>query len=189
MIEHRSGDDLDTGALGSNELDPDGPPPPASHAKDVHEDPFVVGGSAHIVLRCADCGEEKEIGGTRRDFAANQRFDQRAADALCINCFAIALRVWGEKHPQVSLARLGPESVTDTDPDMIGSGPARHAVRRLCPRCGGTGMTQWGFCFDCLGERWCYVDVTNVRRVARWWQTFQQSRVPSPDPAAGTNTP
>lgn len=98
----------------------------------------------------------------------------------------MAQRVWGpEGTAVVRLAPVGEPSVSFVDPN---TGLPDLAVRRICSRCNGTGATPWGWCFECLGERWTYVYLRQVRRVARWSQTFQQNRVPSPDLATTNNT-
>lgn len=154
-------------------------------AKDAHEDPYTIAGDPAVVLVCADCGELAEIGGTRRDLDAGQRYDVAPADALCVECYSVAERVWGKGGTsRVSLKQIGPPTMY-ADDDTGHRDPLR---RRVCPRCNGTGIVLGGFCFACYGDRWCYVSTRSVRRVARWSQTFQQNRVPTPDTGAETRT-
>jgi hypothetical protein len=114
------------------------------------------------------------MAGTRRDYGKGATFDS-PADPLCTECFEMLQRVWGDTgSDSVSLCPVGP-SVIYSEHDPEGRDPG---MRRLCPRCGGKGVTPWGSCFDCMGERWVYVFLKGVRREARWSQTYQQNRQP-----------
>lgn len=131
-------------------------------AKDAHDDPYEIQGTPEIVLECADCGEVGPIAGTRH----TSRNDPDAP--LCVDDWDIEVRVWGFRRGRP----VGP--VTEAHEDgSIG-------YRRTCPRCGGAGRVKGteGTCFQCFGRRWTYVYPREVRRAARWSQTFQQNRTP-----------
>ena len=124
-----------------------------------------VAGTPEIVLRCAECGGLKPVGGTR--FV----HEDLPKDPLCEDCFALALRFGGEEE-QRRLSPIGPASDVDEDGTLW--------VRRTCPRCGGAGQVGGfrGDCFRCWGYRWTYVCPANVQRVMRWSATFQANRIP-----------
>lgn len=134
-------------------------------AKDAHDDPYVIQGTPDIVLACTDCGDVGPIAGTRAPEVAPGRDPQ---EPLCPDCFGIHLRVWGDRR----LHALGPLTMVD-DHGSVG-------YRRTCPRCGGAGRVKGyeAYCFACSGFRWVHVFPKEVRRTARWSQTFQQNRTP-----------
>ncbi len=137
--------------------------------KDTPGDPYTVGGSSLIVLTCTECGTLAPVGGTRRTRAGTPD------DPLCTGCFAMYQRVWGDEGTaDVRLRPIGP-AVIYAEQD---TGRRDPGLRRSCPRCSGRGATPWGICFTCQGERWIYVFLRDVRRTARWSQTYQQNRQP-----------
>jgi hypothetical protein len=131
-----------------------------------------VAGTPEIVLTCADCGETGQIGGTRW-VGYNLPHEP-----LCPDCYGIALRVWGEReghlYPLQEPVSLDFERHKDGDP----------GYRRICPRCNGEGRVKGyeGTCFQCLGFRWTYVYLRDVRRNLRWSATFQANRTPKDQP-------
>lgn len=137
--------------------------------KDVADDPFQVGGTPDVILRCADCGSVEQIGGTRWVHL------DLPHEPLCPDCYGVAVRVWGEREGH--LHPIGPPVVRNYEKHADGD----PGYRRLCPRCNGTGSAPDGYrgsCFRCIGFRWVYVHQRDVRRSARWSQTFQQNRTP-----------
>lgn len=141
-------------------------------AKDADDDPFQVAGSPEVVLTCADCGEVGPIFGTRSVPGVNQ-----PDDPLCEEDFQIAARVWHGTPEFNRLHLLGKPVITSFERHKDGD----PGYRRLCPRCNGTGRAPSGYeglCFECRGVRWTYVFQRDVRRTARWSQTFQQNRTP-----------
>jgi hypothetical protein len=119
-----------------------------------------------FVLACTDCGEVEPVKGLR---FVEGGTENTPYDPLCGDCTGIERRVWGNRR----LTMFEPE------PHPLDGG-----TLVLCPRCNGEGRIEpYGLCFRCQGERYDYLDATGVRRTARWWQTYQQNRVPAPDPA------
>lgn len=88
-------------------------------------------------------------------------------EPLCADCLGIESRVWGERR--MNHAPPSTDTLVDYDTDQV-----LYVV--LCPRCNGTGMTSWGMCFGCMGERYSVINPRGVRAIARWWQTYQQNR-------------
>lgn len=125
-----------------------------------------ISGSPQILLKCADCGEVKPIGGTRHVH------EDLPKDPLCEEDFALAVRFAGEAEAR-NLWPVGPESDTDDDGTVW--------LRRTCPRCGGAGAVGGfrGDCFRCWGYRWTYVSPRNVNQVMKASATFQANRIPA----------
>jgi hypothetical protein len=71
-------------------------------------------------------------------------------------------------------------------PDEYWNG--KHWYAFLCPRCDGSGhvyastRTPDTYCFGCGGDGWIVRNREGVQRTARWWQTYQQNRVPETRP-------
>jgi hypothetical protein len=125
-------------------------------------DTAPVQGSPQVVLRCSDCGEVREIAGTRFTHPETPH------DVLCQECWAFSWR-WLDRTP---LHPLGKASETDEDGTLW--------LRRTCPRCNGEGRVQPypGTCFRCLGWRWAWVSPRNVNMVLKASVTFQANRIP-----------
>lgn len=135
--------------------------------KDAIDDPYQAQ-RRPFELPCKDCGEVGPVVGLRRP--ENGTIDT-PLEPLCADCTGITRRVWGPARlPEYAQP---PEGGTYTIPE---TGEKLHVV--ICPRCGGTGLVFGGSCFECGGNRWTFLSERSVRRTARWWQTFQQNRVP-----------
>lgn len=138
-------------------------------AGDAHEDPYRAQ-RRPIILTCAECGEVGPVTAFRQPEDASGQSIDLPLEPLCTDCTAIERRVWGERRlPGIGQPPEKARIVTE-------AGEVWYAV--LCFRCGGAGTVLGGQCFQCRGQRWSWVNENNIRRVARWSQTFQQNRVP-----------
>lgn len=138
-------------------------------ARDAHEDPYRAQ-RRPIILTCVECREVGPVTGLRQPEDASGQRVGLPFEPLCTDCTAIERRVWGERRlPGGAQPPERGRTVTE-------AGEVWYAV--LCFRCNGAGTVLGGHCFECQGRRWTWVTDKNVRRVARWSQTFQQNRVP-----------